>query len=477
MSDRRIRGFVLGSVVLLLLPVAATALDKEEKAWLEEVKPIMLSSEEKIFNSLKSKEDRAEFQKIFWARRDPDLLTPENETQKLVADRVAIARQKYTKKADKDAGVFLAVSGEQTDCGVTFIALGEPTKQEKVKGEEGAEAKKGEEPMKWTYATPLVNGEFYFDKLCRLPAGSDKTRERLKEKLVLQSDINYHVEKDKLTKSLAEMLPKPGPAQALLLEPRQDFPLGNDTSFVKIAEGGTAVFGLVKGDAKAVTVEDAGGKKKAKMLLRAEAKSENGSTVVAQREVAAEGDGEGSFLASYRLGLRPGKYALKVGAVDPATNKGSVVEQPIEVPDFNKGELTISTLFALEDIVDVQPDPLDAFSGFDIGTTRLVPRFGNSFKTTDSIQISYQFYDPKVDEATKKPSTAARLSILKPMGGVAAEAPEQEFDTMVGGGAVGPVSLAKYAPGRYKIVLKVTDRVAQKDYTQETSFEVKPAAK
>jgi hypothetical protein len=33
-------------------------------------------------------------------------------------------------------------------------------------------------------------------------------------------------------------------------------------------------------------------------------------------------------------------------------------------------------------------------------------------------------------------------------------------------------SLAKYAPGKYKVMLKVTDKVAQKDYTQEAMFEV-----
>ena len=89
------------------------------------------------------------------------------------------------------------------------------------------------------------------------------------------------------------------------------------------------------------------------------------------------------------------------------------------------------------------------------------------------MQISYQFYDPKVDEATKKSATVARLSILKASGGVAAEAPEQEFDTPVAGSAIGPVSLAKYLPGKYKIVLKVKDKVAQKDYAQEMTFEVK----
>jgi GWxTD domain-containing protein len=470
MSSRHVKAFVLASA--LVLPTAVAALDKDEKAWLDEVKPIMLPSEEKIFSSLKSKEDRAEFQKIFWARRDPDLMTPENEAQKKIQDRQAAAKKRYAVKADRSNGILLPLEGDETDCGVVYIVLGEPAAHETIPG-----PKHTREPQKWTYSTVKTPDgadlTISFDGNCKA-VGNEKFVQNLKESLVVQSDVSYHVEKDKLTKKLEEMVPKPGPAQALLLQPRQDFPLATEASFVKIQEGGTGVFGLVKGDAAGLTLQDAGAQKIAKVLIRAEAKGEDGSMNVAQREVAAPVV-DGSFVASYRLGVRPGNYSVKVGVVDPVSSKGSVVTEPLTVPNFNKGELTISSLFALEDIQDASPDPTHPFAAFEIGTTRLIPRFGNVFKPQDSLQISYQYYDPKVDEATHKSSTVAQLSILKPSGSPAAEAPPQEFDTAVAGSAIGPVPLAKYAPGKYRIVLKVTDKVAQKDYTQEASFEVKPA--
>src|SRR4026209_110300 len=73
----------LALAVLSLAPAAARAdkLDKEDKKWLDEVRPLMLPDEEKTFRDLKDKADRLEFQKIFWARRDPDLDTTENEFQ------------------------------------------------------------------------------------------------------------------------------------------------------------------------------------------------------------------------------------------------------------------------------------------------------------------------------------------------------------------------------------------------------------
>jgi GWxTD domain-containing protein len=450
-----------------LFPSLLFALDKEEKQWVEGVKPMMLADEEKLFGALKSKEDRAEFQKIFWARRDPDLLTPLNEFQATYDERRAKAKQEYSMKGpDNDAGIFLPIPGDQSDCGLVYITLGAPGTVTPLDGD-----KKTRKPERWTYTTP-VRGDFSFDGHCRFPAhGADKTREQLKQFLILQTDVNYHVEKGKLTKKLDEMLPKPGPAQALLLQPRQDFDLANQPAFVKIQEGGTGLFGLLKGDATGLTTSDVAGKKKAKILIRAEAKG--ASNVINEREALVDVSADNKFLASYRLGLRAGSYELKVAAVDPVSNKGSVVTQTLEVPDYNTGELTIGTLFALEDIQEATTqDPLNPYSAFEIGNVRLVPRFGNVFKQSDSLQISYQFYDPKVDETTKKPAAVAKLQILKSTGGVAAEAPEQEFDTPVAGSAVGPVPLEKYTPGKYKVVLKVTDKVAQKDYTQEATFEV-----
>ena len=467
--NRRVSSLAI--VCALLLPALLAALDKEEKQWVEDVKSLILPEEEKVFGSLKAKEDRVEFQKIFWARRDPDLLTPENEFQQKFEERRAAARKRYAMKgSDRDAGIFLALPGDQTDCGLTYIILGEPTSTSKLEGSK----KQVSEPQAWSYKG-AVTADFRFDGNCRFdpPQGADRVRAQIKQARIVQSDVNYYVEKGKLTKPLADMLPKPGPAQALLLQPRTDFELAHQTSFVKIQEGGTGVFGLVRGDSTGLTVEEANGKKAAKILIRAEAKGPD-ATIVTEREVLADIDAEGKFVASYRLGLRPGTYELKVGTVDPAVNKGSVLTQPLEVPDFNKGEVSISTVFVLEDIRDVTPDPRHAFAAFDIPPHRLVPRFGNVFKQSDSIQISYQFYDAKVDEATKKAATVAMLRVLKASGGVTAEAPEQEFDNPeVAGSVVGPVPLAKYTPGKYKVVLQVSDKVAQKEYRQEALFEVR----
>ena len=75
----RKKASLVGLALCLLSAPAVRALDKEAKKWLDEVKPIMLPEEEKTYRDLKDKNDVAEFQRIFWARRDPDLETPANE--------------------------------------------------------------------------------------------------------------------------------------------------------------------------------------------------------------------------------------------------------------------------------------------------------------------------------------------------------------------------------------------------------------
>jgi GWxTD domain-containing protein len=105
-----------GPVTLLALSLlypglaAAQKLDNDDKKFLADVHPLMLADEESAFKKLKDKSDRLEFQKIFWARRDPDLATPENEYQAAYLAARAEADRVYRVPAQ---------AGSTTDCGRT----------------------------------------------------------------------------------------------------------------------------------------------------------------------------------------------------------------------------------------------------------------------------------------------------------------------------------------------------------------------
>jgi GWxTD domain-containing protein len=462
------------AVLGLSVPRALVALDKDDKKWLDEVKPIMLTDEEKSFKSLKEKADRQEFQKIFWARRNPDLEASSNEYQAEYQKLVAEADAKY-----KVAGR----PGSTTDCGRVFILLGKP---DEVKKDEGTVSPGLRPAETWIYKDrpnqTFTGGQaqIALDTECRFPMGSRVSEQlnRVAEQKIAHPNIDYRLDKSGRLIKLVDLLPKPTAAQALLKAPRQDFPVATQVCFLKVQDGGSAVLGLVRGEAAGLTVEEAGGKKTAKVVVAAQALDENGKAAAFAEQPTVAPVVDGALVASYRMGLKPGKYTLHAGALDEKTGKGSVATIPLEVPSFNKGELSIGTVLLLQDVEELpagqNPDPQNPYGAFTLGTARLVPHFGQTFTKSDSISIFYQFYDLKVDEATGKASGAAALSILRDGKTPVAKAPEQAIDTTIGGNVVGPVPLAKYEPGKYVVVLKVTDKLAKKELAQEVPFEIKP---
>lgn len=462
------------AVIVLFLgaPAALRALDKEEKKWLDGVRPIMLPDEEKTFKSLKEKADRQEFQKIFWARRDPDLETPQNELQVEYEKAVTGANAQYRVPGR---------NGFDTDCGRVYILLGKP--DEVKKDSSGTVNPGARSPEVWTYrdrpGQTFQGGQaqISFDAECKAPSSVGDQLNHVAEARIAHPNIDFRFGKDGRLVKLVDLLPKPTPAQALLKAPRQDFPVAAQTEFLKVQDGGTALLGLVRGEAAGLGMEDSGGKKTLKIVICAQALNEEGKAAAfAEDKKTVPVAADGSFTASFRMGLKPGKYTLRAGALDEKTGKGSLATVPMNVPSFSRDELSVASLVILQDVQDLAegaPDPQDPFAAFFLGRSRLIPHFGQVFSKSDALSFFYQVYDLKVDETTGKASATATLSILK-AGKPVASAAEQAIDTPIAGTVVGPVPLEKYEPGRYVVQLKVMDKVAKKEKVEEVPFEIKP---
>ena len=465
--------------VLLLAPAAgAEKLSKESKKWLEEdVAPIIVPSEEKFYKDMKES-DRLEFQKIFWSRRDPsnDTPKPENDYKTDYFKKKAEADQKF-----RAAGR----TGSATDCGRTFILLGEPeSKQSGTKGEVALGARS---PETWTYKDKpglpirIKSGQLVvdFDEQCMFAEGRGLRDQlvRLAEGKIVRPGLEYRFAKDGKLIKLVDLLPKPSQAQLLLKEPRQDFGVAADVQFLKTSDGGTALVGVVHGKAEGLTQVDAGGRKVAKLTIASQAIDEAGrvATIYEQATLAPIA-ADGTFSASYRLGLQPGKYTLRVAALDETTKKGSVAEKKgTEVPDLNTGELSAASLIPVRDIEEKVEgtDPAHPYAAYLLGAARLVPYAAEPLSKSDTLSVFYQYYDAKADAATGKANVIASLQIVKGDKPVA-RAADAPFDVAaVGGTVVGPVPLDKYEPGVYTIKLKVVDNLSKRELTRELSFEVK----
>jgi len=462
------RPLALALLALGLLPVPAAHADKlskEDKAWLDSVTPILLRDEEKRFKELKDKADREEFKRIFWARRDPDLDTPENEYQAEYQKQVAVVDPKFRKGGQP---------GSKNDCGKVFILLGEPTSIEKD-DEGGGET--------WTYkdspGRSFAGGQaaISFTDTCRGPESKEfgQQIDRIAESKLAHPNIDYRTGADGRLAKLADLLPKPTPAQSLLKTPRQDFPLETQAGFLKTEGGGTALVGMVRGKAEGLEVQEAGGKKTVRLSIVAQAVTEDGKNAAfAEQEEAGDVRPDGTFLATYRMLLKPGKYTLKGGALEVKSAKGSLAQIPVEVPDLNKAELS-ATLLVLRDVEDVAEGVVDnnnAYSGMALAKVRLIPHFGTVFSKADSLMVFFQFYDAKTDETTGKAAVTGSVALLQGAK-TKGRAPSQTFDTIIGGNVVGPIPLSDYAPGNYTVQVKLTDGVAKKEVVKEFVFEMK----
>jgi GWxTD domain-containing protein len=93
-------------------------LDVASEEFYEYARLIMTREEEEIFKHLPDKESRQEFIKDFWAKRDPDPDTEENEYKDEFFRRIEYANDRFNE----------GVPGWKTDRGRIYIYLGAPDK-------------------------------------------------------------------------------------------------------------------------------------------------------------------------------------------------------------------------------------------------------------------------------------------------------------------------------------------------------------
>lgn len=470
-------------------PALADKLDAESRKWLEAVGAIILPQEAKIYGQLKDRAERAEFERIFWARRDPDIRTPDNEAQPTLLARRAEADRRFAVAGQ---------AGSATGCGRLFILLGEPdaVRDEAMGAVLGApgsafnQVKSGVErssanevtrlpdrqPQVWVYKdrhdVTFAGGEVKVavDGRCAVLPVVNANLDRIAAGRIVNPGLAYKVASGRITR-LAELMPKPTPAQELLATGRREIGIGVQVAFAR-AEGATAVIGLVRAETAGLSRRDAEEKGAGALVIVAHAVGEDGRIgAVDERLVTAPVPDEEAVLGSYRLFLRPGRYTLRSGVLDPKSGKGGVNSQAIEVPDLGGPDLSAGTLMVVKDLAEgARSDPADPLDAFVLGSLRLVPRFANAFTRGEAAHFVYGV-NGSVDETTGKSNLTTSLSLLK-RGTVVAETPPQSFTETHVLTSVGPVDLT-FDPGGYTARLKVTDALAHKELTVDAPFTIR----
>jgi GWxTD domain-containing protein len=505
------RAIRLVPALFVLLTAGATlaaSRDVDTRRFPRLARIFLLPDEAAVLKDLKDEKDRLEFQRIFWARRDPTPGTPTNEFE----DNV---RTVWT--GSDDLFSYPGQKGSETGCGQLLALLGKP---EEVVGKGAArkEAPQADaerpssssnaaalaapgsgrtfdsmaylregatrEPETWVYRDrPGLPYKFTraelridLDSECRYAEGAGILGDDLRhaaEAFVTRPDIAYAKGPDGHLLPLAAAAVSTGAAagaRALLAAPRTDFPLAAESKLVMRAPKGEAyVAGLV-----AARPGVGGGP--ARLSLATEAKDASGKAVAnATRETTAVVQADGSLVASWGLALKPGKYTVSVAATTPDA-KGAVSNLEVDVPDFGGAALASSPLVLYPDEPAAgggKPDPRDPFAAFQMGGQLLHPRYGNAFSSKDGLLVVAAVYGARTDPATGQAALKTRFSILKD-GKPVARGAEDAFTTSDAVASVGPIPLAGYAPGAYVVRLDVTDGVSKETLRREAPLDIEP---
>ena len=506
MAAPALRFFPLLLAAALTAPATRAAAESpavDTKRFPRLVHLLLQPEEEAILKGLKDEKDKREFQKVFWARRDPSPGTPANEFE----DSVRMA----WKGAD-DLFSYPNQKGSETGCGQVLALLGRPEEVRdkgdiprspsvsvggKAATERGPDDARGlrpgqfddmaylregstREPETWVYRDrPGLPYSFtgaelkiLFDSDCRFAEGGILAQDlrRAAEAFVTRPDVAYTRGSDGHLAPLAAAGAGPAAgaaATALLAAPRTDFPLAAETKLlVRAPKGEAYVAGLLRAEAGAAGAP-------ARVSVAAQAVDAAGQPAArSAREAAARPEADGSVVASWGVSLKPGRYKVTVAA--RVQERGSVAAVDVEVPDLGGAVLVASPLVLYPDEPPAAPaaDPRDPYAALQLGPMRLHPRFGNVYAPADALRVVAALYGAKVDPATGQAALRSRFTILKG-GRPVARGAEDAFATPDAVTSVGPVPLADYAPGSYVVRLDVTDKVSNQTLRQEVPFEIR----
>ncbi|MFQ5790279.1 MAG: GWxTD domain-containing protein [Acidobacteriota bacterium] len=507
----------LGSAVLLALVAAMTTpaqaadkLSKKDKRWLEEEVAALITAEEiGIFKEISSK-DRKRFKELFWARRDFNPMTPENEFREEFEARVTAANQNFKSRGRK---------GSATDMGKVFLLLGAPseTNQGERGGSEGLEAgagtipasgggAPGEDPspggggvgaglglgrpadrspaMTWVYAPDPRLGipegltvqfrsrsGFGFRMVKSKAVG--QALERVKARYISNPSINYaRDEKGRLMKPPAEIDPN-SPAKQILQAlrdtqtPSEDIPFQAMLAFFRANEGSIYVPILFQVEAAPLSWD--GDEVDATVFGVIE--NDDGHPIYQfeeQTSLTKAGDG-----ASYEIPvqLQPGEYTLYLGVRDDQSALAGTKIMPLEVPDFSVDELKLSSVLLFSDGQKTENNIGQPGRAFLIGGYHFVPKRGNVYRKSENLSGVFNAYGYGVEEG--KPNLTVQYIFFKE-GRRRGQTKDEPF---VSAGpeiaiTVFDIPLSGFSPGEYKMQIKVTDHVRTEVLKKEIEFQL-----
>ena len=496
-------------------------LETPYKKWLEQDVGYIISDEErKAFKTLQLAEEQEQFVEQFWLRRDPSPDTDENEYREEHYRRLAYANQNFAS----------GIPGWKTDRGMIYIKYGPADETERNSGgtyqrefQEGGGTTSVYPFEKWRYrylenigtnieiefVDTTMTGEFHMtmdpsekDALTMVPGGgltqcesmgqcdkadrfsrTDGTRLGIGSQAVSQS-MNQFTRLEQFSK-----LQAPPPVKFKDLEAAVNstikynlLPMKVRADFIPVT--GTSVLSniTVQFDRKDLQFKQKNGISSATVNIYARITSlarrpvnwfEDVVSVEVPSELLQQAV-QGASIYQKIVPLPPGRYRLNIAAKDLVGGNTTNFEMALDVPRLEDDTLSHSSLI-LADLIEKVPTKSIGTGQFVIGTSKVRPRMGESFRRDERLGIYMQLYNFGADEKTKKPDGSVEYEIVK------TATNERVFEFIEEVGASSGASqvviekllpLQALEPGQYTLKMKVVDRKRNQTLTPTATFTV-----
>ncbi len=493
--------------------------DQFLKKWLkQDVSYIITPQERDAFQRLTSDDERYQFIEQFWLRRDPNPDTVVNEFRDEHYRRIAYANERFTS----------GKMGWRTDRGRIYIMYGPPDQIETFHGGgtyyrphwEGGGVSSTHPFIKWRYrylegmdlgqeviiefVDRTLTGEYRmaldpFEKDAlkntpvadltenqRMGLGDDSSRlTRFPSGLTYQQ---FQITQFNTLRQLAALNRAPE-IRFKDLETVVDtkltynlFPFDYRTDFIKITEDTILTPITVEMKNRDMTFKKENGVHKAAVNIFGRITTITGRRVQVFEEVVQQVAPDSLFkealekrsLYQTRIPLRSGLYKLELVVKELNSGNMGTVYQSIRVPKFPQDQLATSSIILAEQLERL-PRKQVAAGQFVIGSSKVLPSVDEAFDRSQPMGVYFQIYNLATDEQTKKPSATIEY-VLKKGGQEIGRALESK-DKLAGAAQQMTlqklVALEELDPGRYSLVVNVTDNVVNQSVAPEAKFVVR----
>jgi GWxTD domain-containing protein len=498
--------------------------DQFLKKWLDQDVLYIITDEEKAsFKRLTTDDERYQFIESFWLRRDPSPDTIENEMRDEHYRRIAFSNERYAS----------GKPGWKTDRGRIYITWGPPDQIESHPSggsylrpqEEGGGTTSTFPFETWRYrylegqslgneviiefVDPTMSGEYRMtmdpsekDALLYVPNAGLTDMEAMG--LASKADRFNNTDGTRMGAALGGRgirynqferlqqyvaLQKPPQIKFKDLEATVNtkisynlMPFDYRTDFIKITEDTVLTPITIQLQNKDMTFQNKEGVQRAAVNIYGRISTITGRVAQVFEDVVIQDVPESLFkqalerrsLYQKAVPLRSGLYKLELIVKDLNSGNMGTIYKGFSVPKFEEDKLSTSSIILADNIEHLSLKQVAA-GQFIIGGSKVHPNVNVSFSRDKMMGIYFQVYNLGLDEKTHKPSATIEYVLRKGEKEVSRFMEEQDKLT----GASQQMTLEKLyplkdlEPGRYSLVVNVTDNLTKRTISPVAKFEVR----